>query len=120
MTSNCSLAVVMSTAFGRDLRRSGLSDSYFRGVQFWIGLWPVLAFFSGRSSENPWQSMRGTVRTLKNSIVTFLETQGKKVTLPLVVLDLFPPKKWSVFPAENSAKKRPAPWHCQGGATDNS
>ena len=31
-------------------------------------------------------------------------------TLPLVVLDIFPPKKWSVFPVENSAKKCSASW----------
>ena len=31
-------------------------------------------------------------------------------TRPLVVLDIFPPKKWFVFPAENSAKKCSASW----------
>ena len=31
-------------------------------------------------------------------------------TLPLVVLYIFPPKKWFVFPAENSAKKCSASW----------
>ena len=33
--------------------------------------WSVLAFFGGRSPAKLWQSMRGTVRKLQNSKVTF-------------------------------------------------